>query len=320
MAVLAFCMRYWALKQAWVPLVAFSFFLPTRSFGSYLFMLVPAAIVAGLTTRPAPSTWRPPRNPWLYPSVVGLGVVTVALAMSALVTRAPLAMHIVATQSTGQVGTIDQVTVTVANRTDHVQRPHFTVDAAGHATTFWNPVDLTGRSVVPQIGAHGSATFVLRAPNTGSMPAVSTPMFVMAFTSGPSAISTSNRYLVSELTAEITPDAVNSAVPVHTPLDLAVQLEDPYGEPVHRAGVTIVLGQVVYASSGLLPGESSIDGYAEGASPVSQVTDATGTAHFTVVGDQVQRQPVFYEAWLDDAVSVPHGYSNQVSVQYTDGA
>src|SRR5665213_2521329 len=207
LAVFAFCLRYSALKQAWVPLVAVSFFLPTRSFGSYLFMLV-------------------------------LGGLTVGLAVSALVTRAPLAMHIMATQSTGQVGTIDQVTVTVANRTDHVQRPHFTVEAAGHATTFWNPVDLAGRSLVPQIGAHAAATFVLRAPNTGSMPAVSTPMFVMAFTSGPSAISTSNRYLVSELSAEITPDAINSAVPVHTPIDLAVQLQDPYGNPVHRAAVS----------------------------------------------------------------------------------
>ena len=318
-AVLAFCMRYSALKQAWVPLVAVSFFLPTRSFGSYLFMLVPAAIIAGLTTRPAPASWRPPRNRWLYPSVLGLGGATVALAASAIMTRAPLAMHIVATQSTGQVGTIDQVTVTVANHTDHVQRPHFTVDAAGHATTFWNPVDPAGKSLVPQIGAFASATFILRAPNTGSMPAVSTPLFVMAFTSGPSAISTSNRYLVSELSAEITPDAVNSAVPLHTPLDLAVQLHDPYGSPVHRAGVTIVLGQVVYASSGLIPGESSINGHPEGATPVSQVTDATGTAHFTVIGDEVQQQPVFYEAWLDVAGMVPHGYSNQVSVQYTDG-
>jgi uncharacterized membrane protein len=317
--VLAFCMRYSALKQAWVPLVAVSFFLPTRSFGSYLFMLVPAAIIAGLTTRPAPSSWRPPRNRWLYPSVLGLGGVTVALAASALVTRAPLAMHIVATQSTGQVGTIDQVTVTIQNRTDHVQRPHFTVEAAGHATTFWNPVDLAGRAVTPQVAAHASTTFTLRAPNTGSMPAVSTPMFVMAFTSGPSAISTSNRYLVSKLSAEITPDAVNSAVPVHTPIDLAVQLQDPYGNPVHRAGVAIVLGQVAYASSGLLAGESSIDGHPEGASPVSQVTDAAGIAHFIVIGDEVQQQPVFYEAWLDDGGSVPHGYSNQVSVQYTYG-
>ena len=144
-------------------------------------------------------------------------------------------------------------------------------------------------------------------------------MFVMAFTTGPSAISTSNRYLVSELSTEITPDAVNSAVSVHTPIDLAVQLQDPYGNPVRRAGVTVALGQVVYASSGLLSGESSINGHPEGASPVSQVTDASGVAHFIVIGEEAQQQPVFYEAWLDDGGSVPHGYSNQVSVQYTDG-
>jgi len=318
-AVLVFCVRYAALKQAWVPLVAASFFLPTRSFGSYLFMLVPVAIVAGLSTRPAPTSWRSPNNRWLYPSVLALGGITFALAACAVVTRSPLSLHIVTTESTGQIGTIDQVTVIVQNRTGHVQHPHFTVDAQGHATTFWNPVDATGKAVTPRLGPHTIATFTLRAPNTGSMPAVSTPMFVMAFTGGPSAVSTSDRYLVSKLSTEITPVEINSAVPIHTPLELVVQLHDQYGNPVKRAGATVVLGQVVYASNGLLAGESSIDGRPEGASPVSAVTDASGSARFIVIGDEVQQQPVFYESWLDDGGAVPHGYSNQVSIQYTDG-
>jgi hypothetical protein len=87
---------------------------------------------------------------------------------------------------------------------------------------------------------------------------------------------------------------------------------------VHRFGVVVVMGQVVYAPGGLLAGESSINGAGEGTSPVSTVTDGSGIAHFVVVGDETQPQPVFYETWLSDGTTVPHGYSNQVSIQYTD--
>jgi hypothetical protein len=41
---------------------------------------------------------------------------------------------------------------------------------------------------------------------------------------------------------------------------------------------------------------------------VSAITDSTGVAHFVVVGDEAQLQPVFYETWLSDGTTVPHGY------------
>jgi hypothetical protein len=192
------------------------------------------------------------------------------------------------------------------------------VQTQAHATTFWNVVDASGQPVLPVVDAHGTSTFILRAPNTASMPPVAAPMFVAAFTSGPAAMSTSATYLVSRFSTSIVPDAVNAAVPVHQAVQLAVQLQDQYGNPVHRAGVVVVMGQVVYASGGLLAGESSINGAGEGTSPVSTLTDSSGIAHFVVVGDEAQPQPVFYETWLSDGTTVPHGYSNQVSIQYTD--
>ena len=320
LALLAFRYRYAALKRAWVPLVGVSFFMPTRSFGSYLFMLVPAAIVAGVTVGAPPVGWRLRHS---YQRWIGLGlalggVVTAGFAIAAVTAQAPLSIRIVDTESTGQLGTIDQATVQVTNRTGRPQQPHFTVQTQGHATTFWNPVDGSGHAIVPTLPAHSSGTFTLRAPNTASMPAVASPMFVAAYTTGPAAMSTSASYLASRFSTAIVPDAVNSAVPVHQPVQLAVQLQDQYGNPVHRAGVVVVMGQVVYASDGLLAGESSINGAGEGTSPVSAVTDKAGVAHFVVVGDAAQPQPVFYETWLADGNSVPHGYSNQVSIQYTD--
>ncbi len=316
LAALFYRYRYAVLKRAWVPLVGASFFLPTRSFGSYLFMLVPAAIIAGVTVGPVPMSWRPIPRRWLEPALAIGSALTVGLALIAVLSPSPLSIRIVDTQSTGQLGTIDQATVQVVNRTGHTQHPHFTVETQQHATTFWNPVDQSGQPITPTVAPHSTATFILRAPNTGSMPAVAAPMFIAAFTGDPSTMSTSASYLVSRVSTEIIPDAVNSEVPVGTPVQLNVQLQDQYGNPVHHAGVTVLLGQVVYAYGGLLAGESSINGQGEGTSPVPANTDANGVAHFTVVGDEVQPQPVFYEAWIADSSTVPHGYSNQVSVQF----
>ena len=320
LALLAFRYRYAALKRAWVPLIGVTFFLPTRSFGSYLFMLVPAAIVAGVTASSPPVGWRVRHSfqRWIGLGLVAGGVVTLGLTVAAVSTPAPLSIRIVDTQSTGQLGTIDQATVQVTNHTGRPVQPHFTVQTQAHATTFWNAVDASGHAVVPVVAAHSSSTFILRAPNTASMPALASPMFVAAFTTSPAAMSTSATYLVSRFSTSIVPDAVNNAVPVHQAVQLAVQLQDQYGNAVHRAGVVVVMGQVVYASGGLLAGESSINGAGEGTSPVSALTDSAGIAHFVVVGEHAQPQPVFYETWLSEGTTVPHGYSNQVSIQYTD--
>jgi hypothetical protein len=297
-------------------LVGASFFLPTRSFGSYLFMLVPAAIIAGVTVGPVPISWRPIPRRWLEPALLAGAGLAAGFALIAVLSPSPLSIRVVDTQSTGQLGTIDQATVQVVNRTGRTQHPHFTVEAQQHATTFWNAVDASGQPITATIAPHGVATFILRAPNTGSMPAVAAPMFIAAFTGSPAAMSTSDSYLVSRVSTEIIPDAVNSSIPVGQPIQLAVQLQDQYGNPVRRAGVTVLLGQVVYAYGGLLAGESSINGQGEGSSPVPANTDANGIAQFTIVGDEVQPQPVFYEAWIADSSTVPHGYSNQVSVQF----
>jgi hypothetical protein len=100
---------------------------------------------------------------------------------------------------------------------------------------------------------------------------------------------------------------------------LTVQLDKRYGSGVPRAGVPVTLGQVIYGQDALIPAESSINGEPEGTSPVTAYTDATGQATFVVVGVQAQDDPVMYEAWLGGNGTVPHGYSNMVSVQYVAG-
>jgi hypothetical protein len=129
-------------------------------------------------------------------------------------------------------------------------------------------------------------------------------------------MSTSSRYLVSSLSAQLIPDSVNHPVAVGVPVTFTVQLENRYGSAISRAGVAVTLGQVIYGQNALIPAESSINGEPEGTTPVTALTNAAGLATFNVVGVQAQDEPVMYEAWLGGSGAVPHGYSDMVSVQY----
>jgi uncharacterized membrane protein len=314
LALVAFALRYQMLKRAWVLMVAVSFFFPTRSFGSYLFMLVPAALVAGMTVDAVAHGGAPARlGRGARVGLASVAALSLGAALLALIAPPPLSIRIVGTRSTGQLQSLDEIDVRVSNRTGATQRPNFTVNDAEHATTFWYPL---GDDTPPVLGPHATAVFHLHAPNTSSMPGIDAPIFVEAFTASPATVSTSPRYLVSSLSAQITPDAVDHPVVVGTTVTLTLQLNNRFGSSVHQAGVPVTLGQVVYGQNAIIPAESSINGQAEGATPVTALTNATGAATFVVEGVQAQDAPVMYQAWLGDSGNVPHGYSNMVSIQY----
>lgn len=317
-SLVAFTVFYPRLKRAWLPIVALTFFLPTRSFGSYLIMLLPAVAMAGLTVRPAVETGVHRRVGTTLVAV--LAMATAALAALAVFTPPPLSVRIVSTRSTGEQQTIDAMQVVVTNRTGQVQQPRFTINSSDHVTTFWYAFHQTTGSYQVRLAPHARTTIELRAPNTASMPPVDAPMFLEAFTTGPDTLSTSPVYQVSPLGTQLIPDAIDVPVPVGKVITFTVQLQNRLGAPVRRAGVPVTLGQIIYAQNGFLPGDSSINGWPEGHSPVSTLTNAAGAAVFHVKGVQVQGDPVTYEALLGGPGSVPHGYSNQVAVQFVPGA
>ena len=75
----------------------------------------------------------------------------------------------VGTTSTGQLQTIDEITVEVRNRTDHTVRPHFSVLVLGHTTSFWYPFDGLRASVVI-LPAHDPGAAARLAQATGQAP------------------------------------------------------------------------------------------------------------------------------------------------------
>jgi uncharacterized membrane protein len=313
--LVAFAVFYPRLKRAWVPLLGLVFFWPARSFATYLIDLAPAAVLAATTVRPpAVLGWRRMR-PIGIVVVLALVAGLAAAAALALTAAPPLRISIVGTHSTGQRASIDGLRVRVTNTSDRPLEPHFTVMKDAYLTTFWYALSKRGRErfVVPP---HATRTVRLRAPNVDSMPALEGGFVLEAFTSDPQTVTASRMSPPPPEWLVLRPDAVDRPVRAGRTVPVAVPLVGRLGNPVRRTGVVVSLSQVVYGQHALIPGQASINGMPEGATPVRTRTDANGVASFNVRGVQAQSDPVFFQAWIAPPDGVPHGYSNLLSVQF----
>jgi hypothetical protein len=310
--ILAFVAWYGRLKPlvAILPLVAL--LLPTRSLNSYFVYAIPGVLVAIATTRP------PPSHPWPNLAVsrlvvrmgaVALGGIAAASLAIAILTPAPLLLRPVDQHTTGQLQTVDSLTVDAQNTTDQAITPHFALALGAYMSSFW--VIDEGPLAIP---AHGSARYVLVAPNAASMPSVSQESVLFALSDRPATISSAHLFAATPDRTEITPQAVNRIVRDPPEVSFDVVVVDKLNNPIPRAGVPVSLGQVVYSSEGLFPGLASINGKPEGQSPVLALTDAAGVAHFKVRAVQQQPHEIFFQAWLHEPF--PHGYSGLVSVHF----
>ena len=298
------------------------FLLATRSLYEYLIMMVAMWIVsvvaAGDGGGPRDQA-HPARSAGLLdlPLVrsVALGIPMVVGAtciVLALTTAPPLSISIKAIETNGQFGRVWQIRTLVTNRSRTSIVPHFATDGSGYLTTFWNTV------AGPRTLRPGErALYTLVAPNVGSMPGVTQSFVLQAVTESPDTISSSARFTPEGFETYISPSYVNARVPLGKSVTLSVELRSVYGAPVHRQGVRIALGEVIYAQSALIPAEAQINGSPPGQSPVTVMTDGDGVATFQVRNTFVQGgNPVYFQAYADPISSFPYGYSEVVSVQW----
>src|SRR5580693_4002926 len=155
---------YPVLKPAAFLLPSIVLFFATRSFGSYLVTLIPAALAAAATTqRPQLSaSWRH----WKW--VVSGAAASCALAvLAALTSPSPLVMSIQSVRTTGQLATVDQVTMSVTNHSDRRVRPSFTIEDGMSMTAFWRRVHGP-----PALGPHQEAQYTIQAPSYFAMPSI----------------------------------------------------------------------------------------------------------------------------------------------------
>jgi len=301
-----------ALWEAWpgggwlafvLPVVAL--FFATRSFGSYFVNLVPPALVAM-------SRWPRGRAEGRRLRVVlaACGGLVVAGVAAWALSNPPLEVRIMGVHTSGQLATVDRVTLEVDNVSGAPQRPVYVAALAGSFSVPW--VELSGPAV---IAPHSSARVELGAPNFPAEPSVSGGFQIVALAGH--AMAPSALYEPGLLHLALIPDAVNKPVPLGQPVLLRAELLNRFDESVHEAGVPVFLGQIIYAQRGLLYASASINGSAPGATPVEELTNPAGIATFVVVDRTSEPDPVSFEANLVSSSGFyPYGYSQIVPIRF----
>ncbi len=148
------------------------------------------------------------------------------------------------------------------------------------------------------------------------MPAITSPFVMEAVAAKPASVMISKPYVAAPYGTEI---SYNYATPTYQLggfATLSVALTTPFGATVRRSGVAIALGQVVYGSSTLIPGEASINSHAPGESPIVALTNRQGVATFRVTDQYDQKRPVYFQAWVQAASGNPFGYSSIVAIRW----
>ncbi len=315
--------------KAWAVLIpSMALFFAARSLGSYLVMLLPAAIVAAFTVEPfrrvgadalaagrrrSAGYRRRVRGWWI--ATVGVAAPAAAVAF-VLASRPPLSVRIVSVRTTGQLATVVQVGVAVTNTSGQVATPTFTVESGGQITAFW-----LASGGPAHLRPGQQARYTLYAPNFSAQPAITGGFQVVAFTDDPGTVSRSAAYVPTTWHVNLTPDAVSRVVPLGEPVTVHAAILDQLDQPVRVAGEPVYLGQVVYTQQGLVYGQAIINQGQVGQTPVVAYTNADGVATFTVRGTQSSVNPVYFEANLVNSRQFyPFGYSEILPIRFGSGA
>lgn len=302
-------------------------FFASRSFGSYLIALVPVLFVGALSDSRRRFQRRQPERRTGVRGGLGLhalrtwvrhvliGVVVVALVATigfSLLSKPFLRLSVTGVRTTGQLATVEQLSVYAMNQSRAALRPHFTVDEGGAVTTFWQVA--SGPRIL-QPGA--AATYTLRAPNFPAQPPIGGGFELIAFTTHPASVSESAAYVPGAVHLALEPAAVNAPVSLGSAVHVTARILDQFDQPIHEGGIPVYLGQIIYDQRGLVYSEAVINGALPGETPVTAYTNSLGVATFDIVGTQASSDPVYFEANLVSATQFyPYGYSDILAIRF----
>jgi uncharacterized membrane protein len=300
---------YPVLKTAAFLLPSLALFFADRSFGSYLVMLIPAAVAAAATTS-RPSGMAPWRR-WRWLAAAGAAA-SIAIVAIAVLSPSPLTMSIQSVHTTGQLATVEQVTVAVTNNTGGSVSPAFTVEDGTVLTAFWQ------RESGPAVLApHQKASYTIEAPNYFAMPPIENGFQVLAFLGRPASVSRTSVYLASTWRVILQPDAIDQTVPIGQRITVRAEIVNRLDQQVRAAKVPVYLGQVIYAQQGLQYSQAFINQGLEGETPIETLTNARGVATFTIRSPVGGSDPVYFEANLVNPTAFyPYGYSPILTVRF----
>jgi uncharacterized membrane protein len=308
-AMACYVATYPMLKPAAFLIPSVVLFFATRAFGSYLVMLIPAAIAAAATTRrpSAITCWRH----WKWVALGGTAACAAAIAV-ALTAASPLRISIQSVRTTGQLATVERLGLTVTNDSGSSVRPNFTIEDGSTTTAFWRR---TGGP--PVLGPHQRAHYTIEAPSYFAMPSINTGFQVVAFTQKPASVSRTGSYVASLWRVVLQPSSINEPVAKGQQITVRAQIVNRLDEPMHVAHVPVYLGQVIYGQRGLQFSQALINQGLPGQTPVEALTSSRGVARFAIHSPVGEHNPVYFEANLVKAISAyPYGYSPILSVKF----
>jgi len=266
------------------------FWLP-RSFETYLVVMIPAALLAAATVRPARTA-----DALVAPRVIRVAVALACAGMVAafalaLLVPVPLRVKVLSYASTEKLHAIYRVDVQVENTSSEPLRPTFAT-LNGEITPITEIWRTEGPSV---IAPHSRRDLALIAPSVAAMPLAHTNWGVVAFTKSPNAISASTiQRGEPAFYASITPAAFPQPVSAGQPISVWVRVVRLNGTPVESGGLLVGL-----RATPLGVGESSaavrVDGLPGGRTAEAR-TGPHGLAEFTVVGEPASEATVLLRA------------------------
>jgi hypothetical protein len=232
---------------------------------------------------------------------------------AALLSPQPLKLTIDNVVTSAQLGSVQTVYITATNTTGTPLQPHFmAVTGDGLVTPTWNIV-----SGPTTVAPHSRAEYTISAPSFNSLPSVVKGLKIQAVTDQPPTISFSASKQVEPFTTVLT--YREPTVPLldkGANIQLAARIESNFGQPLHRAGVPVCLGQVLFSNTGSVDETASIIATPSSDAYGCGLTDGTGTVVFTVWAGSTQGRLLYFQSHADQGSSGRFGYSTFVTASW----
>lgn len=191
--LVAFVGSYPWMRRAWLFFLPIVLFLPARSLSDYLVDFIPIAILGALSVTPSHEPTKQRTLPqWALAAGLGVPALLAVVALVIGFSSAPLTLHVTKFVTANEDLSFASVSVQVHNASSTAVTPHFFVDAgSGHPSGYWNATSTSGSL---SLGPDQTKVYVITPVNSATTPKLGGYWIVDAYTSSPSALSTTPTY------------------------------------------------------------------------------------------------------------------------------
>jgi uncharacterized membrane protein len=258
-----------------------------------------------------------PRIPWLsrYAAITAAAFLpAVAVFGAAVAAPAPLTLKIDSYLTSAQLGSVQTVTITATNHSDHALTPHFmAVHGNGMVSASWNIV-----SGPATIKPHSWAQYVVTSPSVSAEPLLADALKLQAVTDSPPTVSYSRGITPQPyMTVLVADSPVTPLLPPGGKLTLTARVQSQTGAQLHRRGVRVCLDQAKFSNAAITFDNAAVTAFppAGGQSPCG-LTDSQGKVHFTVMSHGTQSRPLYFQSYGMQGSLGRFGYSTFLSAAW----